>query len=83
MKRVQVVNSVWNGSDFISRKKADWLVSEGRALFLSSDQLRLTDDSRNRAAATRASEAYEAARIRITAEHLRHLSVCNAKGVIS
>jgi len=73
---VRVVNSPWNGSGFIKRKKADRYVKDGRAVFVGTDQLRLIEShQKNLAAATRAGAGYEAIERTMTLEELKHLPV--------
>jgi hypothetical protein len=40
--RVQIVNSVRNGSDWLRRKDADYYVRTGRAIWVADTQIRLT-----------------------------------------
>jgi hypothetical protein len=60
---VQVVNSIWNGSRFVKRKRAAHLVSAGRACWVGECQLRLlTSHPKNMEAAARAAEGYHTPR---------------------
>ena len=71
---IRVVNSPWNGSGFIKRKKADRFVKEGRAVFVGTDQIRLMESHpKNLAAATKAAAGYEGVDRTMTLEELKHL----------
>jgi hypothetical protein len=81
---VRVVNAAWNGSGYIKRKKAEFYVKEGRAVFVGSarhpdrdemiDQLRLIDSHPdNIKAAATAALGYEAIRRAMTIEELSHI----------
>jgi hypothetical protein len=73
---VRVVNSAWNGSGYIKRKKADRYVKEGRAVFVETDQLRLIEsEPRNIAAAAKAAAGYEDIERTMTLDELKHLPV--------
>jgi hypothetical protein len=83
---VRVVNSPWNGSGFIKRKKADLYVMKGRAVFVGRvrhpdrdeliEQLRLIESHpENIRAAARAAAGYEAINRTMTLEELAHLPV--------
>jgi hypothetical protein len=81
---VPVVNAPWNGSGYIKRKKAEFYVKAGRAIFVGNaahpdrnemiDQLRLIDSHPdNIKAAATAALGYEAIRRNMTIEELSHL----------
>jgi hypothetical protein len=83
---VRVVNPVWNGSGFIRRKKADFYVKGGRAVFVGSvrhpdrdemiDQLRLIESHPdNVRAATTAAAGYEAITRTMSLGELAHIPV--------
>jgi hypothetical protein len=73
--KFKVVNASWNKSPYIKRKKALRLIEEHRAVFLSGDQIRLTDHPANRAAAKRSAQGYEMSRL--TVEHVAHIPFVN------
>lgn len=61
-KWVRVVNQTCNRSAVIRRKDGDRLVNQGRAAWISSDQLRLNPNHPvNRANATAAADGYDSA----------------------
>jgi hypothetical protein len=81
---VRVVNAVWNGSGYIKRKKADFYVKEGRAVFVGSvrhpdrdemiDQLRLIESHPdNVRAATTAATGYESITRTMSLAELAHI----------
>jgi len=78
------VNAPWNGSGYIKRKKAEFYVKEGRAVFVGTsrhpdrnemiDQVRLIDSHPdNIKAAATAALGYETIRRNMTLDELRHL----------
>ena len=81
---MRVVNAVWNGSGYIKRKKADFYVKEGRAVFVGSvrhpdrdemiDQLRLIESHPdNVRAATTAATGYESITRTMSLAELAHI----------
>ena len=81
---VRVVNAPWNGSGFIKRKKAEFYVTAGRAVFVGSardphrdeiiDQLRLRESHPdNVRAAKTAALGYNGIRRTMTIEELAHI----------
>jgi hypothetical protein len=81
---VRVIDAPWNGSGYIKRKKAEFLVKEGRAVFVGSarhperdemiDQLRLNNSHPDNIRAARtAAFGYEAVQRTMTIEELPHI----------
>ena len=75
---VKVVNSVWNGSGYITRKKANQYVKLGRGEFVGEEQFRLKEDNEaNKAARSRAAIVYESLRRPMTLKEQRHIAIVN------
>ena len=78
--RVKVVNSIWNGTGLIRRKKAEYLVSVGRAEWVGPEQVRMVvAHPENRGAASNAAAGYEAITRTMTLKELAHLPIANPR----
>jgi hypothetical protein len=87
---VRVVNAPWNGSGYIKRKKAEFYVKEGRAVYVGSarhpdrdemvEQLRLLDSHPdNIQAAVTSAVGYEAIERTMTLNELRRIPMMRAQ----
>jgi hypothetical protein len=73
-KKVKIVNPVENGATVTSRKRALQFVQAGRAVFVGKNQMRFVEtDSRNQAAAERATRGYAAVDRKMTETELRNI----------
>ena len=68
---VKVINSVWNSSPFCKRRRAERLVSEGRAVWVADSQIKLIPHPKNAAVESDAACSYCTPQI-ATLEQLRN-----------